>query len=270
MRVKLNRKQLPKLKKRPAKSNKYDYGNVYIFGGSVGYFGAPLLSALAAYRTGSGLVHIVVPQDIYPLFPQPYPEVMVHPYRKVEEIEYLLGKMDAVLFGPGLNPYDDSQLDVLRILLKMNKPLVIDASGISLFKRLLDEVKDGSHLVLTPHTGEAQELLDSETPEKHLGSLTSIKATVVLKDMTTLIARGHKSAVAGEGNPGMATAGSGDVLAGIILSYLGQGHEPFDASKLGVYIQQKAASFAKSAYGEDSMIASDIIAHIHEAIKTLK
>jgi NAD(P)H-hydrate epimerase len=270
LRSKLARKHLPRFRKRPTSGNKYDYGNVFIFGGSVGYFGAPLLSALAAYRSGSGLVHIVVPKDIFAHFPQPYPEVMVHPYSNVNEIPYITSKMDAALFGPGLNPYDSSQTEVLKALLAANKPLVVDASGLVFLKPLLNEIQDGGNIVVTPHTGEAEELLDSKIPEKDVGKLTQLKITVVLKDASTLIASRHKGFVAASGNPGMATAGSGDVLSGIILSYLGQGHAPLEASKIGVFIQQKAGNLARDELGEDSMMASDIINHISGAIKTLK
>ncbi|HAV19814.1 MAG TPA: NAD(P)H-hydrate dehydratase [Firmicutes bacterium] len=270
MQKKLSKKQLPKFKHRPKASNKYDYGNVFIFGGSIGYFGAPLLSAFAAYRSGSGLVHIVIPKDMYQLFPQTLPEVMIHPYQKVEEVASLLTKMDACLFGPGLDPNDETQGAVLKILVETNKPLVIDASGLVFLKQQLEGLPDGKNIVITPHTGEARELLDSERPEKDLGALLHKNMTVVLKDSETLVAYHHHRLNAINGNPGMATAGSGDVLAGMILSYLGQGYSPFEASKIAVVMHQEAGNYARDEFGEDSMMASDIISNIPKAIMKIK
>ncbi|HOJ45250.1 MAG TPA: NAD(P)H-hydrate dehydratase [Bacilli bacterium] len=267
---KLARKHLGKIRHRKSETNKYDYGNVFIFGGSVGYFGAPLLSAKAAYRCGSGLVHILVPNDLYEKFPQTFPEVMVHPYHKIDDVGALLYKMDAVLFGPGLNPYDSRQLEILNLLLSLKKPLVIDASGLDFLKQILPVLDDGSFIVATPHTGEAERLLDTDKPERHLDMLFDKKMTVVLKDSEVLIAQRHHSFIAINGNPGMATAGTGDVLAGMILSYLGQGYKPLEACKMAVFLHQKAASLAEDKYGEDSMMASDIIESLPDAIKSIK
>jgi len=270
MKFKLQKKHLPKFKRRPLESHKYDYGNVYVFGGSVGYFGAPQLAALAAYRSGSGLVHIVVPEDIYESFPKTIPEVMVHPYHDTKEVGYMIGKADALLFGPGLNPYDDTQKEVLKILLESKKPLVIDASGLAFLKPMLPDLTDEEQVVVTPHVGEAKELFDDEEPLRRVGELTHKKMTVVLKSHETHIFGHHKHYLAVSGNPGMATAGCGDVLAGMILSYLGQGHKPVVAATIGVYLHQLAGGKAKDELGEDSMTASDVINHISSAIKTLK
>ena len=270
MKVKLQRKQLPKFKARPKESHKYDYGNVYIFGGSIGFLGAPQLSALAAYRCGSGLVHIVVPNDLYKHFPHNVMEVMVHPYRDLQEIGYLISKADAILFGPGLNPYDDTQREVLKVLLESKKPLIIDASGLGFIKPLLDEISDGSNIILTPHMGEAKELVDDEEPLRHLDPLLKKKMTLVVKGSETHVITNHKHFVAAEGNPGMATAGSGDVLAGMILSYAGQGHNLLTAALTAVYLHQRAGGYAKEEQGEDSMMASDIIQHIGQAIRSIK
>lgn len=266
---KLARKHLGKLRPRKSETNKYDYGNVFIFGGSIGYFGAPQLSALAAYRCGSGLVHIMIPHDLYEKFPQLQPEVMVHPYKSMDELGTLLYNMDAALFGPGLNPYDSRQLEVLNLLISLKKPLVVDASGLDFLKQILPVLDDGANIVVTPHTGEAERLLDTDKPERHLDMLFEKKITVVLKDSEVLIAQRHHSLIALNGNPGMATAGSGDVLSGMVLSYLGQKLKPLEACKMAVYLHQKAGSLAEDKYGEASLMASDIIEFIPSAIKSL-
>ncbi len=269
MYLKLTRKRLPKIKRRPIVSHKYDYGNVFIFGGSIGYLGAPLLSARASYRSGAGLVHLVVPSDLYNHVPKHIDELMVHPYRTLDELKPLLHNMDAALFGPGLNPYDDLNIQVLKLLLELGKPIIVDASGLVTLKQLLGEIIDGCNIVITPHAGEASQLLETDRPHDHLSMLTHKKITVVLKDHEVHITSRHLGYVASAGNPGMATAGSGDVLSGIILAKLGQHLTPLDACKLGVYLHQKAGAYAKEKYGEESMIASDIIECLPDAFKSL-
>ncbi len=270
MEKKLALKDLPILAARAKQTNKYDYGNILIIGGSVGYFGAPALSALAAYRTGSGLVTVLVQKKDYPFYQNQNPEVMVRPYENLHDLNEVLLKKDAVLFGPGLRGDDSLNEDVLWLLLQKNIPLVIDASGLTTLKRLLDEDRRFDQVVITPHLGEAKRLLDTEEPQKELDRLTQKGMTVVLKGADVWIANQKNTFLADRGNPGMATAGSGDVLAGIIVSYLGQKKLPIEAAQIGVYIHQSAGGLAKDEVGEDSLMASDIIRYIPKAIQELK
>jgi len=270
METKLGFENLPKLNARSKQTNKYDYGSVLIIGGSVGFFGAPALSALAAYRSGSGLVTVMVQKKDYPFYQNLNPEVMVRPYENLHDLNEALIKKDAVLFGPGLQGDDSLNEDVLWLLLQKNIPLVIDASGLTTLKRLLDEDRRFDQVVVTPHIGEAKRLLDTEEPLKEVERLTQKGMTVVFKGADVWIANRKELYVADRGNPGMATAGSGDVLAGIIVSYLGQKKLPIEAAQLGVYIHQSAGGLAKDEVGEESLMASDIIRYLPKAIQELK
>jgi len=252
------------IRKRASKTNKYDYGNVLIFGGSIGYFGAPALSALAAYRTGSGLVSVALEEEDYPFYLNLNPEVMIKRYLDLEEVDKLLIGKDAALFGPGL---EDNLINekILRLLLSKDIPLVIDATGLMILKRIgfTDNLK---HCILTPHMGEARRLLDDEDPQAKSGVLTSLGAVVIFKDNVTSIMDDEHAFLSDRGHPGMAKAGSGDVLSGVILSLLGQGYARIEAAKLGVYLHQVAGSIAVAECGEHSLIASDIISALGKAI----
>lgn len=270
MEKKLEIRDLPHLGSREKQTNKYDYGSVLIIGGSVGFFGAPALSALAAYRTGSGLVTVLVQKKDYPFYHNLTPEVMVRPYENLRDLNDILIKKDAVLFGPGLQGDDSLNEDVLWLLLQKNIPLVIDASGLTTLKRLLDQDRRFENVIVTPHLGEAKRLLDSDEPQKDLERLTQKGMTVVLKGADVWVANEKSTFLADRGNPGMATAGSGDVLAGIIVSYLGQKKLPIEAAQVGVYIHQSAGGLARDEVGEDSLMASDIIRYIPQAIQGVK
>lgn len=261
---KIAKDELRPLSKRSKHTNKYDYGHVLIFGGSIGFFGAPALSALAAYRTGSGLVSIALEEDDYAFYVNMNPEVMVKRYIDIEEVEKMLENKDAVLFGPGLA---DNLMNeqILKLLLRKNIPLVIDATGLTILKKV-GLGKRFDHVILTPHMGEARRLLESEEPAKEVSTLTSLGATVVLKDAVTAIYTKQFEGQLDYGHPGMAKAGSGDVLAGIIASLLGQKYSLFDAAKYGVYLHQIAGQIAVEKRGEHSLIASDIIDSIGAAL----
>ena len=154
----------------------------------------------------------------------------------------MLENKDAVLFGPGLA---DNLMNerILKLLLRKNIPLVIDATGLTILKKV-GLGKRFDHVILTPHMGEARRLLESEEPAKEVSTLTSLGATVVLKDAVTAIYTKQFEGQLDYGHPGMAKAGSGDVLAGIIASLLGQKYSLFDAAKYGVYLHQIAGQIA--------------------------
>ena len=253
------------ISKRSKHTNKYDYGNILIFGGSIGFFGAPDLSAMAAFRTGSGLVSIALEEDDYSLYLNLHAEVMIKRFIDVEEALKLSENKNAILFGPGLEENTMNER-ILRRLLDKNIPLVIDATGISLLKKIgLDQRLN--HVIITPHMGEARKLLDTDNPLSKIEVLTALGATIVLKDDVTTIAQGPYIAKLDYGHPGMAKAGSGDVLAGIIVSLLGQKYSLLEAAKYGVYIHQIAGQIAIEKEGEHSIIASDITSAIGAALR---
>ncbi len=264
------------LTKRVHNSHKYDYGAVLTIGGSTGMTGAPLMSAYAALRTGAGLSTIALHEKYLENIYNIYPEIMIRPYKNEEEFQEILQKKKAIAFGPGLGRKNDDHFYTLECLLKTDLPMVIDADGLYYFKELLDKVKKENKIIITPHYGEMAVLLDTTSQRIKEDPVTAAKQLaqkysiiVLLKGTTTLIAKKDTTYFHSLGNPGMATAGSGDVLTGILLSLLGQGLKPVNACKVGATIHSLAGDFAAREVGEYSMIATDIIRHIPQVLKQL-
>jgi len=258
-------------------THKYHYGNLLTIGGSKGMMGAPLLAAYAALRNGSGLTSIAYKEKYLHSIFNIYPEVMTTTYKTTPELFEYLKKKDVVIFGPGLGKIDDDNLDILRELLELNIPMVIDADGLYYLKQLLKEFKSLKNIVITPHYGELAMLLDLDTssiqkePLKHIKSLTeNYRLSIVLKGPCTIIANKNSMYYSNYGNPGMATAGSGDVLSGIIGSMIGKGHQIIEACKVAVMIHSMAGELAFKEVGEESLIATDIIKYIPKVLKELK
>lgn len=264
------------LKKRKHNTHKYDYGAVLTIGGSTGMTGAPLMSAYAALRTGSGLSTIALHEKYLENIYNIYPEIMIRPYQNEEEFQEILQKKKAIAFGPGLGRKNEDHFYTLECLLKTDLPMVIDADGLYYFKELLDKVKKENNIIITPHYGEMAMLLDTTSQRikedpviaaKQLAQKYSI--IVLLKGTTTLIVKKDTTYFHSLGNPGMATAGSGDVLTGILLSLLGQGLKPIGACEVGTMIHSLAGDLAAKEMGEYSMIATDIIRYIPQVLKQL-
>lgn len=263
--------------KRTHNSYKYIYGNVLTIGGSKGMMGAPLLASYTALRTGSGLSHLLYHESYLPHANNIYPDVMMDTYMGIEEIPQLTKRMSAIIFGPGLGRKDDINKDVLSYLLSTNIPLVIDADGIYYLKQLLQEYSERQNIVITPHYKEMADFLgisiDEVIKEPVLYARNiahTYNLTVVLKGTCTIITNNECTYFSAQGNPGLATAGTGDVLSGIIGSLLGRGLEPLESATLGVLVHSLAAHHAMKEYGEDSMIASDVIAGIPKVIQNAK
>ena len=258
-------------------THKYHYGNVLTIGGSKGMMGAPLLSAYAALRCGSGLSSIAYKEKYQQDIIKIYPEIMTTTYQNINELIEFTNKKNVVIFGPGLGKNDEENLDILRTLLNLNVLLVIDADGIYYLKQLLNEFKSLKNVIITPHYGEMAMLLDltskeiEQNPLEHVKVLTNkYKLTVILKASTTIIANENSIYFSNYGNPGMATAGSGDVLSGIVGSMIGKGLKIMDAAKIGVLLHSMAGEAAKDEVGEESLIAIDIIKYLPTVLKKLK
>lgn len=263
------------IKKRSSHSHKYDYGSILVVGGNVGMTGAPLMTAYSAMRTGSGLATIGIKESYMHLVNNIYPEIMVRPYGNKKEFLDLIVKKTAIAFGPGLGRADDVK-PILSGLLEMEIPLVIDADGIYYFKDQVNRIKDPQKIVITPHHGEMAMFLGTdsksvmEDPVKAARQVSELYGiNVVLKGADTYISDTREIYRSSLGNPGMATAGSGDVLTGIITSLIGQGIGVLESCKLGVYIHSKAGELAAMKYGEYSLMATDIIHSIPQILKEL-
>jgi hydroxyethylthiazole kinase-like uncharacterized protein yjeF len=263
---------------REPNSHKGDYGKLLLVAGSKGMAGAAILTGRGAYSSGAGLVTCALPEQLFPILQIALPEAICIP-RKVGKINY--DQYDAIILGPGLGVSRENATLTEEILKSYNGPLVIDADGLNcigqydLYQALL---YTNAQVVLTPHPGEAKRLLGVtviEDRETFVVSLSNtFKATTVLKGEGTLIASvqsdGHIDVMKNTtGNPGMATAGAGDVLSGIIGAFLAKGLAPMDAACTGVYIHGVAGDLAAMELGETGVIASEICRQIPYAIKNI-
>ncbi len=275
-----------KLPRRDVNTNKYRVGTLLCVCGSYKMAGAAVLAARSALRMGAGLVRCVVPEDIYPIVSSAVPEAVFEliTYNEsgsvdngcISRIIKLANKSDAVLLGCGLGLHSDMQRLVLSLLYHAEVPLIVDADGINCISKHINVLKDRSFpTILTPHEGEMSRLsgFDSEYIRNHREDVSvefsrENSAVVVLKGNDTVIACADRAPVHNPtGNPGMAVAGSGDVLAGMIASLVAQGADCFDAAIIGTFLHGLAGDIAASELTEYSMLPSDIIERIPRAIK---
>lgn len=256
------------LKPRKKYSHKGDYGKALIMAGSYGVMGAAVLSGKACYRAGAGLVKFHTPKCGVQILQSALPEAILGADVAENFISTLpdLSGFNAVAAGPGWYEGDESA-NVLRLLFEnQNLKLVLDAGALNVLSKNKDLLNSlPANTILTPHPGEFKRLAgDFSDDYSRLDGLRKFsekyKCIVVLKGANTMIALpdGNVS-FNSTGNPGMATAGSGDVLTGIIVSLMAQGYNPPLAAKLGVYIHGYAGDSAASKYGTASIIAEDII-----------
>ena len=262
--------------KRKHNTHKYHYGNLVVVGGSVGMMGAPYLSAHAAYRTGCGLVRMLLTKETYPHRYHLMPELMYLIFDETSDINKLLIKKTGVAFGMGLDDHK-IYLKLLKSIMINQIPVVIDAGGLTHLKNLLPELSIEHPVVITPHIKELSDLLSvdiqkiKEDPIKTVENFAATHHIVtILKGPTTIITDGKQTYLLPFGNPGLAKAGSGDVLSGIIGALLAQNMHALEASLLGVYILGSAANITRAHFGEDAMMASDVISHIKDVLITLK
>lgn len=279
------------LLRRSLKSNKGDFGHVLILAGSRCFSGAAVLCSLGAIRCGAGLVTLGIPKSINSALIKVKPlEVMILPLpetsggslslKAYKEITEFLKKVSVVIIGPGLTQDKSTQSLVRKLVGEIKKPLVIDADGLNALAGRLD-LLDGKRYtvrgtrILTPHPGEMARLLGisvKKVQEKRKEIARKFAKdygiVLVLKGYETIVSDSQGNLYTNEtGNPGMSTAGSGDVLTGMIAAFLGQGLNAFKAAKYAVYLHGVAGDLAAEEKTQISLIASDIIAKIPEAIK---
>ncbi len=275
---------------RPAYSHKGTYGHVLVVGGSRGKTGAPLMAARACLRSGAGLVTIGIPESLVGAFQTRVTEEMILPlpdkgngtlsYKAIDLIMKFLKRTAHVLaIGPGLSVDREITDLVSHLITQSKRPLIIDADGINALAHNAGILKkSGAPVILTPHPGEMARLL-KQSPLYRSANISEItkaiekqrletaqkysqgkKAYLVLKGVPTITAAPDGRAfINTTGNPGMATAGSGDVLTGIIAALVAQGLKPEDAAFSGVYLHGLAGDAAAQRKGRRPLIASDII-----------
>ena len=265
-------------------STKFTSGQCVVVGGSRGLTGAVCLAAGAAIRGGAGYATVAVPADLEPVFEAKLTEVMSRGFGGAEGrlaaadaggIAAATEGAAAAVLGPGLGRDDDS-LELARALAsRVGAPLLIDADGLNAHAGRLDALATrDAPTVLTPHEGELGRLLERESAEIKAGRLgfaleaaRRSGAVVILKGDDTLVVEGERVAIARGGAPALATAGTGDVLSGLVGALLARGMEPFEAACAGVHAHQRAGRIAAGRLGlAESVVAGDVIDALAEAL----
>jgi NAD(P)H-hydrate epimerase len=254
-------------------SHKGDNGKVLIIGGGP-FTGAPALAGMAAYRTGVDLVRIATPSDAYPVVASYSPNFIVHPlsggYLKPKDIEVILNflpNVDCVVIGPGLGAHKSTRSAVRTILKKCTKPVLIDADGIKAAgeKRSVLTTNRSLTGVITPHLAEfmvlAGEKLPDSIPDRSevvKKYAKKLKLTIILKGPIDIISDGTNIKLNRTGNPGMTVGGTGDVLAGIVGGLLAKGLSPYNAARVGSFVNGYSGDLAFEEL-KYSMLATDVI-----------
>jgi ADP-dependent NAD(P)H-hydrate dehydratase / NAD(P)H-hydrate epimerase len=246
--------------------NKYTAGHVLVVGGSPGLTGAPSLSAMAALRADAGYVTLAAPESTLPVFEQRLVEVVKRPL--FDDLTELAAKASSLAIGPGLGRSDDARALVHRALAEVSIPAVVDADA--LYELEPDDWP--APRVLTPHEGELARLLGRESKEIAAHRIASVReaaerfrCVVLLKGADTLVAAPSRGLiVVALGLPSLATAGTGDVLTGIVGAFLAKGMEPQLAAAAAAAAQQRASVEAPQRAG---LIASDLIEALPRALR---
>lgn len=273
---------------RKSYSHKGIYGRVLIIAASKGMAGAGLLASEGALRTGAGIVVLAVPESLMCIVSGKIPEVITKGLPEdtkgclsidsYEEIMRSVDQSTAMLMGPGLGTSDDIFNLLYGLIKEYKNTLVIDADGLNALSKNPAVLREGKgEIIITPHPGEMARLLGIGTDEVQKDRISLAKefakeyeVTVVLKGYHTVIAtREGRVWINPTGNPGMATAGSGDVLAGVITALAAQGLKPQHAAACGAYIHGLAGDKAAGGLGQWGMTSTDIIRFIPYAIKDI-
>ena len=273
------------LSQRKSDTRKNNYGHILILAGSKGMIGAAALTSLAAMRAGAGLVTVGIPESLNAVVQKKVANVvMTWPLRETRaqtiglkafsQIEKSYKNYGVIAVGPGLSRHPNTQKLILKVIAASSVPLVIDADALNALAGHLEILKKTTTIkILTPHAGEMARLTKKLNIKKQRSKMAQefakkYNCIVLLKGHRTVVASPDgKMYVNKTGNPGMATAGSGDVLTGMIAALLGQGLSGFEAAKYGAYIHGKAGDLAARAKTQMALIASDIIEYIPKTIK---
>ncbi len=255
--------QIQPLPPRHRAAHKGHCGHVLLIGGDSGYLGAICLAAEAALKSGAGLVSVATRAEHSHFVTLRQPEIMSHGVERVHDLSALIDKANAIVIGPGLGQSRWSQM-MMNAVMATDKPCVIDADGLNL---LAKKPQQKANWILTPHPGEAARLLDSATADINADRYQAAAqlqqqygGVCILKGAGTLITNQAETKVNTTGNPGMASGGMGDVLAGLSGGLLAQGLDSWTAAQTAVHLHGKAADMAAES-GERGLIASDLIAH---------
>ena len=255
---------------RSPQAHKGDFGRVLLLCGSRGYTGAAALAAMGALRCGAGLVYLGVPESIYAIEATKLTEPIVFPLPDrdgmlsedaIPEIRALLPRMDAVLIGCGLGVSEGTLAVLKMVLTEFFGPVIVDADGINLLAQHKDILRGRTgSTILTPHAGEfarlgygGDRMLSAKQAAEELALI------LLLKGHQTVITDGNHTYLNPTGNPGMATGGSGDVLAGMITAFVGQGIPVLEATAVAAWLHGRAGDICAEELGQYAMLPSDML-----------
>ena len=271
------------LPKRPANGHKGNFGKIGVIGGSPGMAGAPVLTGISALRVGCGLVKLAVPEEIQQIAHAHYPELLTTKFTDnsefdLDEINGLINFSDVLAVGPGLGSSDNVRMLIKELLSSFKLPVVLDADGLNAINNLQLLSKYKGDLILTPHPGEMARLVGKSIEEVNTNRIDiarnfacEYQVYLILKGAATVIALPDGDIyINPTGNEGMATAGSGDVLTGILAGLLGQGLNAKNASILAPYLHGLTADFIDQDKSTGSLVASDLVNNISWSVKYLK
>lgn len=275
-----------RLPKRDFDAYKYSAGKVFVLAGSKGLTGAAALTSEAVLKSGAGAVILGIPESLNSIMEEKVTEVMSLPlpetsegtlsYKGIDKIIQYVNWADIVLIGPGLAQHKDTKRLLIDLLSKIDKPLVIDADGINNLQGNTDLLKNYKNdIILTPHYGELSRIIEKSTGEIAFNRVTvarncakDLNAVIILKGAPTVIADKNGNVyINSTGNSGMATAGSGDVLSGMVAGFFAQNKNLVDSSIISVYLHGYSGDLAKDSLSEFSLMAKDILKNIPKAIK---
>jgi hydroxyethylthiazole kinase-like uncharacterized protein yjeF len=280
----------PLIGPRPRDSNKGMYGHVLVVGGSLGKTGAAAMAGFSALRAGAGLVTVAAPRSVLGVIAGYHPELMTEPLEETADgtiarqalkaFEQIAEKKTLLAIGPGISRHPETLEFVREVVRQSNTPIVLDADGLNAFEGKVQELNGrGRTLVLTPHPGEMARLTGLNTSAIQRDRINVARSfarehglILVLKGDRTVVAKPEGQVwVNTTGNPGMATAGTGDILTGIVAGMLAQNPQrEFEAVLAAVYLHGLAGDIARESVGEHSLVATDLVKTLPEAFSRVR